>query len=307
MTDFDVLADGLYFPEGPIACDDGSVVVGEIVGRRLTKIAPDGTKATLAEIDGGPNGLAVGPDNAIYICDNGGLSARLVDGKVVPGDPHAPRPLGSVKRLDLSNGDVTTLFTECDGLPLAGPNDIVFAADGSFWFTALGRETEGIMKLGGLYHAQPDCSSITCIAHGISLNGVGLSPDGSTVYAGATYQRWIVSFSADPTVPAPRGVGWIGNLVTSFPGRCLPDSLAIEADGTIAQGCVVSEPGIYRVDPITGEHVARIEYGDNFVTNIAFGGADMRTAYITLSETGRLIRTRWDAPGLRLHYNLDSI
>src|SRR5262249_53526072 len=135
MTDFDVLADGLYFPEGPIACDDGSVVVGEIVGRRLTKIAPDGTKATLAEIDGGPNGLAVGPDNAIYICDNGGLSARLVDGKMVPGDPHAPRPLGSVKRLDLASGEVTTLFTECDGLPLAGPNDLVFAADGTFWFT----------------------------------------------------------------------------------------------------------------------------------------------------------------------------
>jgi gluconolactonase len=41
MTDLDVLADGLCFPEGPIACDDGSVVVGEIVGRRLTKISPD--------------------------------------------------------------------------------------------------------------------------------------------------------------------------------------------------------------------------------------------------------------------------
>jgi len=69
----------------------------------------------------------------------------------------------------------------------------------------------------------------------------------------------------------------------------------------------VGEPGIYRVDPATGEHVAHLEYGDNFVTNIAFGSDDMRTAYITLSETGRLIRTRWEAPGLRLHYNLGSI
>ena len=43
--------------------------------------------------------------------------------------------------------------------------------------------------------------------------------------------------------------------------------------------------------------------GDSSVTNIAFGGEDMRDAYITLSETGRLVRIRWDEPGLKLAFN----
>jgi gluconolactonase len=44
-------------------------------------------------------------------------------------------------------------------------------------------------------------------------------------------------------------------------------------------------------------------FDDEYVTNIAFGGADMRDAFVTLSTTGRLIRTRWDEPGLTLTFN----
>ena len=68
------ITSGLRFPEGPVAMDDGSVVLVEIFGPRITRVQPDGSKETVAEIVGGPNGLAVGPDGAFYLCNNGGCA-----------------------------------------------------------------------------------------------------------------------------------------------------------------------------------------------------------------------------------------
>ena len=59
------IAHGLRFPEGPIAMPDGSVVLVEMFGPRLTRVHPDGSTETIAEIPGGPNGAAVGPDGAL--------------------------------------------------------------------------------------------------------------------------------------------------------------------------------------------------------------------------------------------------
>ncbi|MFN5605046.1 MAG: SMP-30/gluconolactonase/LRE family protein, partial [Actinomycetes bacterium] len=66
------VAAGLKFPEGPIAMADGSVVLVEMFGPRITRVRPDGSKETVAEIVGGPNGAAIGPDGALYLCNNGG-------------------------------------------------------------------------------------------------------------------------------------------------------------------------------------------------------------------------------------------
>ncbi|MFZ8368791.1 SMP-30/gluconolactonase/LRE family protein, partial [Staphylococcus aureus] len=64
----------LAFPEGPIALADGSVIVVEIAGGRLTRVSPSGKKYTIAELGGGPNGAAIGPDGKCYVCNNGGFS-----------------------------------------------------------------------------------------------------------------------------------------------------------------------------------------------------------------------------------------
>jgi len=68
----DLVAEGLWFPEGPIAMADGSVLLVEIRRRTLSRITPDGARATIAELGGGPNGAAIGPDGAVYVCNNGG-------------------------------------------------------------------------------------------------------------------------------------------------------------------------------------------------------------------------------------------
>ena len=98
VTNYTEIVGGLAFPEGPIAMPDGTVVLVELGAERLTRVHPNGTTTTVAEIAGGPNGAAVGPDGAIYVCNNGGSSTFVeFDGKVVPGrfDPRATSADGS--------------------------------------------------------------------------------------------------------------------------------------------------------------------------------------------------------------------
>src|SRR4051794_22021797 len=73
----EMMTDGLAFPEGPVACRDGSVIVTEVGAGKLTRVQPDGRKETVADVGGGPNGLAFGPDGALYCCNNGGLGPMV--------------------------------------------------------------------------------------------------------------------------------------------------------------------------------------------------------------------------------------
>jgi gluconolactonase len=132
------IADGLQFPEGPVAMNDGSVVLVEIRRGTLTRVLPDGRKEIVAELGGGPNGAAVGPDNAVYVCNNGGAWTWQPGELHLPGGPVVDYQGGSIQRVDLATGRYTTLYDSCDGKPLNSPNDIVFDSAGGFWFTALG-------------------------------------------------------------------------------------------------------------------------------------------------------------------------
>jgi gluconolactonase len=89
-------------------------------------------------------------------------------------------------------------------------------------------------------------------------------------------------------------------LVATVTGDLGMDSLAMTAAGKLCIGTIWTG-GIAIVDPLDGR-VEHVPFPDELVTNIAFGGEDMRTAYITLSGTGKLIRTRWPEPGLKLNF-----
>lgn len=318
MAELEILAEDCGFPEGPVACDDGSVIFGELRTGRVLRAKPDGTKQVIAQTRGATAGLAVGPDGALYACNNGGFSWG-------PNAPETNHPIGpnpdydggSIERIDISTGKVERLYESCDGVRLAGPNDIVFDAKGGFWFTDLGVDIGTSELHGGLYYALADGSSIRRVAYGIGLNGVGLSPDGATVYAACSFGRNLLAFDASlpvldvpgymsdaPGVKAEQGRGpTAGRVVASLAGHRILDSLAVEADGTVAQAVVVGEMGIARIDPDTGTH-RMVATEDFLTTNIAFGGGDMRTAFITLSSSGRIGRMRWPGAGLRLPYNV---
>ena len=307
MAESRELASGLKFPEGPVAMDDGSVIVVEIAGGAITRVGADGSKEEIARPGGGPNGAAVGPDGNLYVCNNGGAFDYLeMEGMMVPRQPPSNYGSGRIERLDLSSGAVEVLYEECDGRPLRAPNDLVFDAHGGFYFTDHGIRDHRTSDRTGVFYAQPDGSSVKEVITPLDApNGIGLSPDGSRLYVAETYTAcvwsWAVAGPGDVTVPEgllPHG----GELLTRLPGFQFLDSLAVDGEGNVCLATLGSG-GITSVSPADGSVVDFVEGGDLFLTNICFGGEDLRTAYLTLSGTGRLLEVKWARPGLRLAYS----
>ena len=306
MPELIEVADGLLFPEGPVAMPDGSVVLVEMFGPRLTRIAPDGTKETVAEVPGGPNGAALGPDGLFYVCNNGGRFTHVENnGLTLPGPYDANRYLGGrIQTVDPATGTVTDLYTECDGRPLLAPNDLVFDAHGGFYFTDHGLTDDAarIRHIPGIYYATADGSSISEVVHaGGDPNGIGLSPDGTKLYWADTMQGRLQQ--RDITAPGVIAEAFLGDPTTclyGFPGLQLLDSLAVDSAGNVCVATLVNG-GVSVVSP-EGELVDFVATGDLLTTNVCFGGDDLTTAYITLSSTGRLVKTTWPRPGLALHH-----
>jgi gluconolactonase len=304
MAELTEITSGLRFPEGPIAMPDGSVILVEMFGPRITRVRPDGTKETVTEVPGGPNGAAIGPDGALYLCNNGGCFTPVdLGGLLLPGPFDPERYIGGrIQRVDLASGEVTDLYTECNGLALRAPNDLVFDAHGGFWFTDHGIRHGRTSDLTGIYYAKADGSSIAEVVFPTEApNGIGLSPDGGTLYwaethTGRVFRRTVAApgelvpaMPIDPTV-----------CLAGLPGYQLLDSLAVDGAGNVCVATLVNG-GVTVISP-TGEVLDHVATGDLLTTNVCFGGEDMRTAYITVSGTGRLLSTPWAWPGLRLNY-----
>ena len=286
---FEVFAEGLAFPEGPVVMADGSVIVVEVASDKLIRCWAGGRKEVVATTGGGPNGLAVGPDGALYHANNGGIDWSK------PGHYLGPGSEGRIERIDIATGKVERLYDSFEGVPISAPNDLVFDKQGNIWFTDLGKIRESAHDLSVLYCARPDGSAIRKVHWGMcGFNGVGLSPDEKTAYIAETFSARLIAVDTDPASTArPR-------LVGTAPGQVGLDSLAVTAAGNI---CVATldQGGITTFTP--DGKVSKRNLPDDHVTNIAFGGDDMRDAYITLSGGGLLVKMRWDEPGLKLNFN----
>ena len=299
----EVIARGLKFPEGPIVMADGSVIVVEIARGTLTRVHADGTIEVVADVGGGPNGAALGPDGKVYICNNGGFEWHETDGMLLPGLTPKDYRGGSIQRVDLDTRSVETLYTHCDGEPLKGPNDIVFDAEGGFWFTDNGKRYARTEDVGAVYYAHCDGGFIAeRIFPRSHANGIALSPDGAMLYVAETMvgRVWGFRVTAPGEVEVPVGLLNPVALLYGAPGFDLYDSMAVEASGNV---CVATlgRGGITVLAP-DGTLVEHVPMPDPATTNIAFGGADMMDAYVTLSATGQLVRTRWQRPGLMLNF-----
>jgi gluconolactonase len=295
MTGFDLttlrtVTSGLRFPEGPIALDDGSVLVVEIEGGALTRVGPDGTREVVGDCGGGPNGAAFGPDGAVYVCNDGGLDFMTEGGIRFPYALAPGNEGGAIQRVDLATGEVRTVFTHVEGERIGGLNDIVFDTTGWCYVVDTNR--------GVLYYADPVAGEIRHAETGLEFpNGMGLSPDGRRLYVSETYSGRL--FAWDVT-----GAGVLTNRHELYAtgGEHGWDGLAVDGAGNVCASNL-QRSGITVVDP-AGDVLATFvtPEPDPYVTNICFGGPGGDTAFICSSGRGLLYALRWPWPGLRLNF-----
>jgi gluconolactonase len=286
------VATGLKFPEAPVVMNDGSVLFVQIEARQVSRLKPDGTVSVVAQLEGGPNGLAIGPDKALYIANDGGRFSFSQRGAFnFPGAIPADFSGGSIQRLDLKTGRTVTLYDNCDGKRLIAPDDLVFDRQGGMWVTEFGKAKGD----GGLYYARADGKGIRLARGGMSSpNGIGLSPDGKQLHVSEGRQLW----TFDVTSPGVLGAS------TSYPNaahatlreRSIADSLKVLADGKVSV-CTLIAGGISIIDAAGVTEF--VQFDDPMTTNLAFGGADMRDAWVTSSGLSRIVKVRWPYPGLK--------
>lgn len=321
MSEFRVVADGLEYPEGPVYQSDGSILLVEIHKGTLTRIMPDGTKQMVANLGGGPNGAAIGPDGAVYVCNDGGLAWTQIPGTpntlpvLVPTGQPPNYTGGSIQRV--SGGAFTTLYAQCNGAQLRSPDDLVFDATGNFWFTDWGKQRPADRDITAVYYAYSDGTKITqAIPQRSAPNGIALSPDDSRLYVAETYARWILYWElSSPGVIKPNRNTLDGSylLTAEIPGQGTLDSMAVDEEGNVyaatmlPQGPNPAVPGGITVISPQGKILDFIELmvegkPEPLPSNLCFGGPGRRTAFITLAGTGRLAACEMKFPGKALHF-----
>jgi gluconolactonase len=328
-SDFTVVCEGLGYPEGPIAMPDGSVVLVELAAGTLTRVTARGQREVIATLGGSPNGAAIGPDGHVYVCNSGGFTFVYV-GKAGIGLVPSPGAIalttdqspnyvgGSIQRVDLRTGEAVTLYREFAGMDgthaLCAPDDLVFDSDGGFWFTDWGHSRGRVRDITGVYYARPDGSLIREAIFPLNApNGIALSPDGRRLYVAETYTRRVLAWDLEgPGQIAKTGDAIdFSHLVTSkMPFEGILDSMSVDETGNLyvatmlPHGPKIGHNGGITVVSPDGDVLDFIEIAagsapEPLPSNICFGTADRRTAFITLGGTGRLVSCRLRVPGLK--------
>lgn len=292
---FEVLAEGLAFPEGPVVFPDGSVVVVELLGGRITRVW-NGRKEVISAIGAGPNGAQLGPDGALYVCNCGG--ADPADHSLAD-----PNQIGRIERVDLKTGKFERLYDHVGDRPLSAPNDLVFDRDGGMWFTDFGKVLKDRLGRSGIYYAKPDGSEIRQVVYGgTGYNGIGLSPDGKWLYYAMNYTGRLFRMRIEGPGKVAMRPGTdkvLEEYVGSAAGNAEFDGLKVTQAGNVCVG-TNRTGGVTTITP--GGASSFVAMPEHMVTNLAFGGRDMRDLYLTWSTSGKVVRTRWREPGLKLNF-----
>lgn len=262
---------GPSFFEGPSFERDGSLLFVDIPYGRILRASTDGVVSVVAEYDGWPNGLKIHRDGRVFVADykNG------------------------IMLLDPVNGRVTPYLVRANLERFKGVNDLFFAANGDLWFTDQG--VTGLQdKTGRVFRLKPD-GTLTCVLDDVpSPNGLVMDIEERALFLAVTRANavWHVPITA---MGDPIKVG----IYAQFSGGSGPDGLAIDVEGNLA----VAHMGLGTVWLLDrrGEPLRRIKScAGELVNNLAYGGPDGRTLFMTEAETGAILTANLDTPGKRM-------
>lgn len=287
-----VVAEGLKFPEGPIAMRDGSLIFVEIERQTVSRLTPAGKVEVVAEVPGGPNGLAIGPDGGLYIANNGGRFTYTMRGGL--NSPGGPPPgftaAGKIQRLDLKTRQLTTIYDSVEGRPIIAADDLVFDRHGGMWISDIAVKPGD----GAILYAPAPGKPLAVARGGMNgPNGIGVSPDGKLLHVSMGTNLY--AFDIDgPGQLATRSYPNGGLQAPLWQGS-YADSLKLQADGRVTVCSLLRPGGIGVVD--RAGHTDFLGFPDRWVCNLAFGGKDMRDAWIMLSGLGQIAKVRWPSAG----------
>lgn len=279
-----IFAQGLHYPEGPAFDREGNLYVVEIQGGQVSRLSDVGDMSVFSRTGGGPNGANFGPDGNLYVCNNGAFLA--------PGKRREP---GRIERIR-PDGSIEVLITEIDGEPLTSPNDLGFDEYGNFYFT------DPVYGQKGLVDPPPGSVCFSDLKgnarrlhRGFQFpNGIGVTSNGRTliVAESTTFTLHAFDILEPGVVGEPRFFGALGD-------GAMPDGFAFDAEGNVLC-CGYMSGKIHVFGPRGGDKIEEIEFEDPRVTNVAFGGPQHKTLYVTESSLGRVVCTEWHRPGMVL-------
>lgn len=267
------LASGIGFTEGPVWHESEGLLVTSMSRGLLYRVdLGGGESAVWAETGGGPNGLALGPDGAVYVAQNGSATIKSRSERPAPAGVQVVR-----------DGRVVDLATE----HCVAPNDLVLAPDGRIYFTD---PTAGPPRVSTL---DLERGVVQTALEGIDFpNGLafGLNPEELFVADSRTG-----SIFRCPVTGA--GIG-TPEVFASAPGGN-PDGIAFDADGNLYVALFATDE--IAVFDTRGTRVASLPTGaGSKPTNCCFAGPGLRTLVVTAASGGRVLALPGDFRGIRV-------
>jgi gluconolactonase len=279
----EVVCDGIKFPEGPVWCPDGTLVVTGVADGALFRVFPEQNRRELfVRTGGGPNGAALAADGGFLITQNGGIDFTRTGLYAQPPDYNPVTP-----GLQWVAADGSGLRYLCDD-GFTAPNDVVAGFDGVAYFTDPPHHPPPQDPVGRVVGLEPD-RGVRVLAEGLTYpNGIALDPDGNLVII---EQRGLLRFNPDGEHE------WV--VETLGPGG--GDGFCLDADGRYYVAST-SDHGV-RVLDADGKELDFLEIkGQGVTTNCCFGGPEMRHLFATDGIPGHVVV--WESlptPGLALH------
>ena len=259
------------FLEGPSFDRDGNLFCVDIPYGRIFRISPDGKWEVFTEYDGEPNGLKIHKDGTIYVADH---------------------KLGILK-FDPKSAQRTVVIDRPNYERFKGVNDLTFARNGDLYFTDQGR-SDLRNPNGTVYRLRADGTLDTIWSGLASPNGLVLNNKENELYIGVTNRVVGIGLGANYSI----GKAFLP--VSAVGGPRGPDGMAVDEEDNIV--VVAAGYGTVWVFSKFGEPVFRIKSCTGLrTTNVAYGGEDNRTLFITEGHAGAILKVRLPTPGKKMY------